>query len=129
MNQIQIIVGEYMDLCKQYDFLSIGNPLPMGWEETLTASVVAEMRQAIEFLNDISKLFINKLDELEEALQPYGYHENTVYTIGQYMLQGFTAQEAPKARKHDIIWNKWLNGKATPKEIEKMEAIIKELGL
>ena len=53
--------------------------------------------------------------------------KNTIYTIGQYMMQGFTAEEAVKVRRHDIIHNKWED--ATEAEKEEYFAIQKELGL
>lgn len=54
---------------------------------------------------------------------------NTIFTIEEYMAQGFTAEEAPKAMRHDILFNKSRDGEATEAELEEMYAIIKELGL
>ena len=53
--------------------------------------------------------------------------KNTIYTIAQYMMQGFTAEEAVKVRRHDVIFNNWAN--ATEEEKEELYAIQKELGL
>jgi hypothetical protein len=55
--------------------------------------------------------------------------KNTIYTIEEYMAQGFTAEEAPKAMRHDILFNKDKDGEATEAEREEMFAIIEELGL
>lgn len=129
MNEFQKIVNEYNELHNQYSYLSFSNPIPADWANTLTVEKVAEMRKEIEWLSDIAGQFADKLGELESALQPYAYTENTVYTIGQYILQGFTSEEAPKARKYDILWNKWVNGKATPNDIAEMDAIAEALGL
>jgi hypothetical protein len=54
---------------------------------------------------------------------------NTIYTIEEYIAQGFTAEEAPKAQRHDILFNKDQLGEATEEEREEMFAIIDELGL
>lgn len=129
MNEIQIIAHGYAELHERYSFLDIGKPLPADWADTLTMEKVAEMRREIEWLIDIAERFTDKLGELESALQPYGYSENTVYTVEEYMAQGFTAEEAPRAQKHDILWNKWVNGEATPNEVAEMEAIAEALGL
>lgn len=32
---------------------------------------------------------------------------NTVYTIEEYIAQGFTKEEAPIVRKTDIMFNNW----------------------
>jgi hypothetical protein len=56
-------------------------------------------------------------------------HLNTIYTIEEYIAQGFTAEEAPKAQRHDILFNKNQLGEATEEEREEMFAIIDELGL
>lgn len=54
---------------------------------------------------------------------------NIVHTIEEYMAQGFTAEEAPKMRRHDILFNKNQEGLATEEEREEMFSIIEELGL
>lgn len=54
---------------------------------------------------------------------------NKVYTIEEYIAQGFTAEEAPKAQRHDILFNKWVNKVITEIEEEEMYSIIEELGL
>lgn len=54
---------------------------------------------------------------------------NTVYTIGQYIMQGFTAEEAPYAREHDIIFNNYHSEGVTGIELARMFAINKVLGL
>lgn len=54
---------------------------------------------------------------------------NTIYTIEEYIAQGYTAEEAPKALRHDILFNKDRDGLATEAEREEMFAIIEELGL
>lgn len=54
---------------------------------------------------------------------------NTIYTIEEYIAQGFTVEEAPKAQRHDILFNKDQLGEATEEEREEMFAIIDELGL
>lgn len=54
---------------------------------------------------------------------------NKVYTTEEYIAQGFTAEEAPKAQRHDILFNKKVDGIITEIEEEEMYSIIEELGL
>lgn len=129
MEEIMEIISEYEKLHKSYEYMNISDPMPENWADTLTVESVAKMRAGAEWLAEIAQKFVDKLDELEASLQPYGYKEQEVYTIGQYMMDGFTAEEAVKVRQHDIIWNRWVNGMATPNEIAQMEAITEELGL
>lgn len=56
--------------------------------------------------------------------------KNTIFTIGQYMMQGFTAEEAPKAREFDILHNEWAdNGELSEEKQQRYYALSKELGL
>jgi hypothetical protein len=52
---------------------------------------------------------------------------NTVYSIEEYIAQGFTAEEAPIARKTDIMYNRF--NELTPEEKEKYFAMCAWLGL
>ena len=52
---------------------------------------------------------------------------NIIYTDNEYMAQGFTAQEVPKVRRHDELFNKGED--RTEEETMEMVAIQKELGL
>jgi hypothetical protein len=53
--------------------------------------------------------------------------KNTVYTIEEYIAQGFTREEAPKAKRSDELFNNWEE--LTEEEKEEYFAICKELGL
>ena len=53
--------------------------------------------------------------------------QNIIYTYNEYMAQGFTAQEVPKVRRHDELFNKGED--RTEEETMEMVAIQKELGL
>jgi hypothetical protein len=53
--------------------------------------------------------------------------KNTIYTIEEYIKQGFTAEEAPKVRKTDEMFNRWEE--LTEGEKEEYFALVKELGL
>ena len=129
MEEIMEIISEYEKLHKSHEHMNISDPMPDNWADTLTIESVAKMRAGAEWLVEIAQKFVDKLDELEASLLPCGYKEQEVYTIGQYMMDGFTAEEAVKVRQHNIIWNRWVNGMATPNEIAQMEAIAEELGL
>ena len=54
---------------------------------------------------------------------------NVIYSIEGYMGQGFTREEAEKVMRHDIIFNKYLDGEATEAEMEELYAIQREVGL
>jgi len=53
--------------------------------------------------------------------------KNTIYTIEEYIAQGFTAEEAPKVRKTDEMFNDWDN--LTDEQKEEYFALVEELGL
>jgi len=53
--------------------------------------------------------------------------KNTVYTIEEYIAQGFTAEEAPIARKTDIMFNRF--DELTDEEKEHYYAMCSWLGL
>lgn len=55
---------------------------------------------------------------------------NTVYTVEEYMSKyNYTREEAQKEQRHDIIFNKYVDGEATEEEMNELYAIQKELGL
>lgn len=54
---------------------------------------------------------------------------NTVYSIEEYIAQGFTAEEAPKMVRHDTLVNKLTDGLITEEEYQEIFAIAEELGL
>lgn len=39
--------------------------------------------------------------------------KNEVLTIGGYIAEGYTPEEACLVRKHDILWNEYVNGTIT----------------
>ena len=53
--------------------------------------------------------------------------KNTVYTVNEYMTQGFTKTEAYAMRKADKMFNNW--DYLTDKEKERYYLIAKRLGL
>lgn len=54
---------------------------------------------------------------------------NTVYSIEEYIAQGFTAEEAPKMVRHDTLVNKLTDGLIAEEEYQEIFAIAEELGL
>lgn len=131
MEEIKEIITEYAKLHKDYGYLNMSSPMPSDWADTLTIKKVMDMKANIEWYAEVAQKFVDKLSELEATLQPhgYGYRENTVCSEAEYIAQGFTAEEAPKAQRYDTLWNKWVNGEATPNEIAEMDNIQEELGL
>lgn len=55
--------------------------------------------------------------------------KNKIYTINEYMEQGFTEAEAYAVRIHDRICNKKFSKELTDKDYERIDAIVKRLGL
>lgn len=55
--------------------------------------------------------------------------KNHIYTNEEYMAQGFAAHEVDKIRRHDILFNKSVDGLITEAEREEMFALVQELGL
>lgn len=53
--------------------------------------------------------------------------KNTIYTIDEYMTQGFTKTEAYVVRKTDKMFNNWEH--LTNKEKERYFLMIERLGL
>jgi GMP synthase PP-ATPase subunit len=62
-------------------------------------------------------------------------YQNTIYTDEEYMAQGFTAEECPKIRRHDELFNRDQKSKfynvepLTKEEREEMYRLVEELGL
>jgi hypothetical protein len=60
---------------------------------------------------------------------------NPILTDAEYMAQGFTAEECPKIRRHDELFNRYINSQyfnippLTEEEDEEMSKLVKELGL
>lgn len=54
---------------------------------------------------------------------------NTIYTDKEYMVQGFTAQEVPMIREHDILVNEYQLGEVGEEVLERIEELANMLGL
>ena len=54
---------------------------------------------------------------------------NTIYTIEEYMAQGFTKEEAIMVREHDILFNKYCEEGLNEEEKSRMFEIIEKVGL
>lgn len=54
---------------------------------------------------------------------------NTIYTDKEYMAQGFTAQEVPMIREHDILVNQYLLGEIEEDALYRIEELANILGL
>ena len=53
---------------------------------------------------------------------------NTIYTDEEYMAQGFTAEEVPMIRRHDILMNQYKRlGFLTKEEDAELMHLIKVL--
>ena len=49
---------------------------------------------------------------------------NTIYTLEEYMAQGFTAEEAPLMREHDQRFNLDVDNNLTEEQRERMFYLI-----
>lgn len=54
---------------------------------------------------------------------------NTIYTDAEYKAQGFKENEVEKIRRHDILFNKKVDGNITEEEKEEMFRLVEELKL
>lgn len=54
---------------------------------------------------------------------------NTIYTIEEYMAQGFTQEEAPLVREHDTLYNRYVTEGLTEEEKDRMFDLVVMLGL
>lgn len=54
---------------------------------------------------------------------------NTIYTDKEYMEQGFTVQEVPMIREHDILFNKYQMGEVGDEVLKRIEELANILGL
>ena len=55
--------------------------------------------------------------------------KNEIKTDEGYIAEGFTLEEVPKIRRHDVLFNKCVDGDITEEEKEEMFTLIDELGL
>ena len=105
---------------------------PFAEVDTLTPAQVNAVLSDVESVKEYAERYIKALEELLYSLipSPYGgYTKNSVDTIGGYIAQGFSAEEAVKVRQYDILWNKWIDHEATAKEIGEMNSLQEELEL
>ena len=54
---------------------------------------------------------------------------NKIYTNKEYMAQGFTKEEVPLIKEHDKLFNKYVLEGLTEIENERMDYLVKVLGL
>jgi hypothetical protein len=129
MENIEILVKQYQGLLNELPTgLDILPKMPEDWATTLTGCKVYEMRETVERMADTLVGLTNALYDLERNLS-VSSTKNTVETIGGYIAQGFTAEEAVQMREHDILFNKLVDGEITPAEKERMFAIVKDLDI
>lgn len=55
--------------------------------------------------------------------------KNEIKTDEGYLAEGFSLDEVPKIRRHDILFNKCVDEEITEEEKEEMFALINELEL
>ena len=55
--------------------------------------------------------------------------KNTIYTAAEYMAQGFRPYEVPMIRRHDELYNLWVDGTITEEQKEEMFTLQAELEL
>lgn len=55
--------------------------------------------------------------------------KNTIHTDAEYMAQGFRPYEVPMIRRHDELYNLWVDGTITEEQREEMFTLQAELEL
>ena len=55
--------------------------------------------------------------------------KNTIHTDAEYMAQGFRPYEVPMIRRHDELYNLWVDGTITEEQKEEMFTLQAELDL
>lgn len=103
-----------------------------GYDRQLNRETTAEDVKAI--LGDLEWLK-NKIENLIDVVEDIDYYmsdasdeKNEVYTIGQYIAMGYSAEEAPVIREHDILWNRHIDGVITIQEANRLHEIW-EIGI
>lgn len=103
-----------------------------GYDRQLSGATTAEEVRAI--LSDLEWLK-SKIEDLIDVVEDIDYYvgnasdeKNEVYTIGQYIAMGYTAEEAPIVREHDILWNRHIDGVITIQEANRLHEIW-EMGI
>lgn len=91
-------------------------------EET-TAEEVKVVLNDLEWLKSKIEELIDVVQDINSDITPCTDEKNEVYTIGQYIEFGYSAEEAPIAREHDILWNRYIDGVITIKELHRLREI------
>jgi len=98
-----------------------------GYDRQMNGATTAE--EVYEILKDL-KWLVGKIESLIEVAEdincdvtPRTGKKNEVYTIGQYVEMGYSAEEAPIVREHDILWNRYIEGEITIQEADRLREI------
>lgn len=129
MEEMEIIVNRYAELYNKFNYLGVFPAMPENWRE-MTAEQILEFVEKAEWLVSVAQQFAETMRDLYDAVDaPYGAKRQTVYTLSEYIEQGFSEEEAPKAQRYDTLWNKRVKSLATANEVAEMDSIADELGL
>lgn len=129
MEELEIIVNRYTELYNKFNHLGVFPALPDNWRD-LTAEQIYELVDKAEWLVSVAQQFAETLGDLHYAVSaPYGFKRQTVYTVDEYIAQGYSKEEAPVVQRYDTLWNKRVEGLATANEVAEMDDIANELGL
>lgn len=80
-------------------------------------SGLPDIMQVVDTLSELRSKAQQALDlcrDLREALTPSAdATKNEVLTIGGYIAEGYTPEEACLTQRHDILWNEYVDGTIT----------------
>jgi GMP synthase PP-ATPase subunit len=105
-----------------------------AWLQCVVTSKQGAVKPPHMIKKESIKMFESTLEMLE-FMMGEKLIQNTIYTDEEYMAQGFTAEECPKIRRHDELFNRYQQSKfinvepLTDEEMEEMYRLAKELDL
>ena len=80
-------------------------------------SGLSDIEEAIANLSDVKTKVLQAIklcETLCKTITPSNdATKNEVRTIGEYILEGHTPETAHLARRHDILWNEYVDGTIT----------------
>ena len=81
------------------------------------SDTLSEIEEVIADLSDIKAKVLRTIklcETLCKTITPSTEAtRNEVLTIGGYIAEGYSPEEATLVRKHDILWNEYVNGTIT----------------
>lgn len=90
-------------------------------------NLLEEMRQGL--IRNAGKKCLRELQEVIAITLSDKAGYNKIKSFTEYVSEGFTEQEAPLVRRHDVLYNLWLVRAITEDEKEEMSQLSEVLKL